>query len=82
MDGCIQNGTIVDALLMWKADADRLFEGIEPCAICYCVVHGTDRSVPRVACKTCKHKYHSHCLVWITHRPDAPARWLGAGPAR
>jgi len=48
---------------MWKTDADRMFEGIEPCAICYCVVHTSDRSVPKVGCKVCRHKFHAICLV-------------------
>jgi len=57
-----QNGTIIEALQMWKQDADKMFEGIEECAICYCVISTVDRSLPKSACKTCKHKFHSSCL--------------------
>jgi len=57
-----QNGTIIEALKSWKQEADKKFEGIEECAICYYVIHAVDRSLPKIACKTCKHKFHGACL--------------------
>jgi len=68
-----QNGTIVDALKMWKQDADKIFEGIEECSICYYVVHAGDRSLPKVTCKTCKHKFHGGCLVRHPLPPPFPS---------
>ncbi len=50
------------AIRLWKGNLDREFEGVEPCPICYSVLHPTQRQLPRVACRTCKNKYHSACL--------------------
>jgi hypothetical protein len=61
--GWRQNGTIVDALMLWKADADRVFAGVEPCPVCYSVAHAGDRSLPKVTCRTCRHRFHAACLV-------------------
>jgi hypothetical protein len=58
-----QNMTVLEALLLWKQNADRRFEGIEDCPICYSVIQLSDRSLPNQTCKTCKHKFHSLCLV-------------------
>lgn len=33
-----QDGTIMDALLLWKENVDKEFEGVEPCPICYSVL--------------------------------------------
>jgi hypothetical protein len=56
----------------WADDAmgqnvEKEFDGIEECPICYSVVHTSDRSLPRLRCKTCKHKFHSACLYkWFS----------------
>lgn len=34
----------------------------EPCLICYSVLHPTDHSLPRMACKTCSQVFHGPCL--------------------
>lgn len=67
-----RDGTVLDALALWKADVDREFEGVEPCPICYAVVHMTSRRMPRTACATCKNKFHSDCLhKWFSSSHDA-----------
>ena len=58
-----QNGSVLDAVLLWKKNVDREFEGVEPCPICYSVVHVQRRTLPRSICKTCNTKFHSHCLM-------------------
>ncbi|RKP18497.1 E3 ubiquitin-protein ligase listerin-like protein, partial [Rozella allomycis CSF55] len=57
-----QNLSILDALLLWKNNADKRFEGIDDCPICYSVIHITDKSLPSQMCKTCKNKFHGPCL--------------------
>ncbi|MDR3740240.1 MAG: RING finger domain-containing protein [Terracidiphilus sp.] len=57
-----QDGTILDALVLWKRSLDKEFDGVEPCPICYSVIHMTHHSLPRLVCGTCKNKYHSQCL--------------------
>ncbi|TKY56562.1 E3 ubiquitin-protein ligase listerin [Spatholobus suberectus] len=56
-----QNGALAEAIGIWKRNFDKEFEGVEECPICYSVIHTTNHSLPRLACKTCKHKFHS-CL--------------------
>ncbi|KAL4232926.1 listerin E3 ubiquitin protein ligase 1 [Mactra antiquata] len=57
-----QNGNIVDGLQLWKKNIDKRFEGVDECMICFYVLHGTNFQLPRIACKTCKKKFHSSCL--------------------
>lgn len=35
----MRDGSILDALRLWKRNVDQEFEGVEPCTICYSVVH-------------------------------------------
>eukprot|EP00736_Rhodelphis_marinus_P002009 Rmarinus@m.24436 len=56
------DGRIVDALKSWKSSMDRMFEGVEPCPVCYCVLHVTTLQLPKMPCRTCRYKYHSACL--------------------
>lgn len=70
-----QNGTLLDALLLWKLNMDKELEGMEPCPICYAVVHANDQSFPRLKCSVCKNSYHSRCLVkWFrtSHKNECP----------
>jgi hypothetical protein len=61
-----QDGTLLDALTLWKENLDKEFEGLEPCPICYSVIHITNHGIPRFACSTCKNKFHSACLqTWF-----------------
>ena len=41
---------------------DKEFEGIEECPICYYIVHSSTKELPKLPCKTCKHKFHCSCI--------------------
>lgn len=41
-----QNGTLLEAVRMWKRNIDKRFEGVEECPVCYSVIHGTNLQVP------------------------------------
>lgn len=56
-----QNGTIVDALSLFRRNVSLHFEGVTECAICYSILH-QDRSLPSKRCQTCKNKFHAGCL--------------------
>ncbi|XP_060090344.1 E3 ubiquitin-protein ligase listerin isoform X2 [Heteronotia binoei] len=64
-----QNGSIMEGLALWKNNVDKRFEGVEDCMICFSVIHGSNYSLPKKACRTCKKKFHSACLVstWNRH---------------
>lgn len=57
-----ENAPILSAILMWKSNVDRELEGLEHCTICYYIVHVSDRSLPTMACKVCKNKFHAACI--------------------
>lgn len=62
-----QNGSIMEGLTLWKNNVDKRFEGVEDCMICFSVIHGSNYSLPKKACRTCKKKFHSACLYkWFT----------------
>ncbi|XP_075088640.1 E3 ubiquitin-protein ligase listerin-like [Nicotiana tabacum] len=70
-----QNGALAEAIRTWKSNFDKEFEGVEECPICYSVLHTSNHSLPRLACKTCKHKFHSACLYkWFStsHKSTCP----------
>ncbi|KAK7300853.1 hypothetical protein RJT34_11704 [Clitoria ternatea] len=70
-----QNGALAEAIGIWKRNFDKEFEGVEECPICYSVIHTTNHGLPRLACKTCKHKFHSACLYkWFStsHKSSCP----------
>uniref|UniRef100_A0A4W5QLU9 E3 ubiquitin-protein ligase listerin n=1 Tax=Hucho hucho TaxID=62062 RepID=A0A4W5QLU9_9TELE len=61
------NGSIMEGLALWKTNVDKRFEGVEDCMICFSVIHGSNYSLPKKACRTCKKKFHSACLYkWFT----------------
>merc|ERR1712106_568356 len=62
-----QNGTILNGLCLWKSNVDKRFEGVEECYICYYILHGSNHQLPKLACRTCKKKFHSACLYkWFS----------------
>jgi len=70
-----QDGTVLDATLLWQTSLNKHFEGIELCPICYALFHASNYSVPNMSCKTCKTKFHSICLYeWFnsSHKNECP----------
>ena len=64
-----KNGLILDALMLFKRNAEAKFQGYEgaECAICYSIISPTDQSLPNKPCRTCKHKFHGSCLYkWVS----------------
>lgn len=57
-----QNGAVAEGLMLWRSNIDREFKGVEPCPICYLVIHGTNHQTPRLVCRQCSNKFHSACL--------------------
>jgi len=57
-----QNGNILEGLALWKKNVDKRFEGVEECMVCFSIIHPSNYSLPSIACKTCKKKYHPVCL--------------------
>eukprot|EP00977_Amphora_coffeiformis_P028211 scaffold34915_cov180-Amphora_coffeaeformis.AAC.1 len=57
-----QGGTLQDALLLWKDNVDKEFEGVEPCPVCYSVLHVKTHKLPSLECSTCNNRFHSDCL--------------------
>lgn len=71
----MQNGDIITAVLKWKENIEKETEGVEECYICYCVVHDTDQSLPKMPCKNCKNKFHLACIrKWFrtSHKSNCP----------
>lgn len=57
-----ENNSILNLLLIWKQNLEKEFEGTEECPICYYVIHSSTKEIPKLACKTCSHKFHSSCI--------------------
>lgn len=57
-----RNLSVLDAIRQWKANAERVLQGVEPCSVCYCVLQPGDKSLPGPNCKICRNKFHSVCL--------------------
>eukprot|EP01029_Cantina_marsupialis_P015385 TRINITY_DN337535_c0_g1_i1.p1 TRINITY_DN337535_c0_g1~~TRINITY_DN337535_c0_g1_i1.p1 ORF type:complete len:1699 (+),score=453.80 TRINITY_DN337535_c0_g1_i1:32-5128(+) len=56
------NKSLAEAMVAWRNDVDKRFEGIEPCLICYSVLHPSNKVLPKMVCKTCSNNFHSSCL--------------------
>ncbi|CAI5493122.1 unnamed protein product [Closterium sp. Naga37s-1] len=68
-------GSVADAVVQWCECAEKKFEGVEDCPICYSVIHSSNGSLPRLQCRTCKHKFHPECLYqWFqsSHKSTCP----------
>ena len=48
-----QNGSVLDAVKLWKRNVDKTFEGVEECTICYAVVHGSNYQLPKMVRTGC-----------------------------
>jgi hypothetical protein len=51
----------MDAILLWKQNVDKEFEGIEPCPICFSILHVSNRKLPQLSCNICNNKFHNLC---------------------
>lgn len=70
-----RNGSIADALRLFKKNVMSHFAGQVECAICYSTISMIDGQLPRKPCKTCKNKFHSGCLYkWFnsSHSSSCP----------
>jgi len=56
------NGSVGDAIELWRRNVQKEFEGLEECLICYSVIHPANRSLPRLSCRTCTKRFHAACL--------------------
>ena len=66
------SGNLIEVIKKWQANALKLFQGLEECAVCYSVLHSSDKSLPGPACKQCKHKFHATCLYkWFKSSGNA-----------
>ena len=57
-----EGGSILDALMLWKQNVDKEYEGVEPCPVCYAVIDPKTRKMPTLQCKTCGNRFHGACL--------------------
>jgi hypothetical protein len=57
-----EGGTLQDALMLWKDNVDREFDGVEPCPVCYSVLQVKTHKLPSLECRTCKNRFHADCL--------------------
>eukprot|EP01134_Creolimax_fragrantissima_P002863 CFRG2863T1 len=57
-----QNGSILEAVEMWKRNIDKRYDGVEECTVCYSVLHSSNYQLPKLRCRTCRKKFHSKCL--------------------
>ena len=61
------NGAVASGLATWRRNVDREFAGVEPCPICYLVIHGSNHQLPRLEVRQCRNKFHNACLYkWFT----------------
>ena len=57
-----EGGSILDALLLWKNNVDKEYEGVEPCPVCYAVIDPKSRKMPNLEC---------YILCCIINKPSA-----------
>jgi hypothetical protein len=57
-----QDGSLLDALMLWKRNIEKEFDGVEPCPVCYSVLAVKSHELPNLQCKTCRNTFHSSCL--------------------
>eukprot|EP00884_Botryococcus_braunii_P021995 jgi/Botrbrau1/847/Bobra.0352s0041.1 len=76
-----QNGTLADAMLMWRSNCAREFAGVEECLICYSIVSPVNQELPRQTCRQCSKNFHGTCLYkWFrsagkSNCPHCQGQW-------
>ncbi|KAK9831453.1 hypothetical protein WJX81_006515 [Elliptochloris bilobata] len=58
-----QNGSLADAMALWRSNCEREFAGVEECLICYAVVAPSNGQLPKLACHTCAKRFHGACML-------------------
>lgn len=67
----IQDAAVIDAMNLWRGEVEKELEGLEPCPICYSVMHPKTLCLPVLGCATCSNKFHKDCLYqWFKTRPE------------
>lgn len=62
-----RDGSLAEAVELWRRNLDKCFQGVEECPICYSVLHLSTAALPKMQCRTCKNLFHSDCLFkWFT----------------
>ncbi|PXF46767.1 E3 ubiquitin-protein ligase listerin [Gracilariopsis chorda] len=62
-----KNGSLAEALALWRRNLDKTFQGADECPICYSVLHVASAALPEKACRTCRNCFHSDCLLrWFS----------------
>ena len=74
-----QNGAVAQSLDRWRRNVDAEFSGVEPCPICYAVVHPVDHQKPRLRCRQCDNAFHAACL-YTGFEPRVNPRVRSASP--
>ncbi|KAI5289013.1 hypothetical protein KEM52_000945 [Ascosphaera acerosa] len=59
-------GSLIDALIIYRRNTQGALKGQTECAICYSIV-SPSMKLPNKRCATCKNTFHSDCLFrWFT----------------
>lgn len=80
-----QNSSILEAVTLWKRNLEKGFQGVEPCLICYSVIHPSTRALPELRCITCSVQFHAACLYrWFrqcgkSQCPHCQSPWSSGG---
>eukprot|EP01138_Halocafeteria_seosinensis_P015830 gb/GECG01016155.1/.p1 GENE.gb/GECG01016155.1/~~gb/GECG01016155.1/.p1 ORF type:complete len:1448 (+),score=158.56 gb/GECG01016155.1/:1-4344(+) len=66
------SGLFWEALCKWRDSIKKEFEGVEPCPICYSVVHVSDHTLPKTKCHVCNSIFHATCVYkWFRSSGDS-----------
>jgi FANCL C-terminal domain len=57
-----KDGSLAEAVELWRCNLGKTFQGVEECPICYSVLHLVAGTLPKMQCRTCKNLFHSECL--------------------
>ncbi len=72
----VQDGTIIDGVLLWKRNMENELNGVEACPICYSTLHPKFMCLPTLGCPTCRYVNRSgsdragapyHALIIFTY---------------
>ncbi|KRX78494.1 E3 ubiquitin-protein ligase listerin [Trichinella sp. T6] len=65
---------LLDSLLLWQAEVDKILERMDVCPVCLSYTT-SEGHLPSKKCYQCKHQFHGSCLQqWFqsTDRPSCP----------